>query len=117
MLRRRWEHGERRGRCISMEKGLVRGRDIGRSWFGMGQLLWGKCCLFFFFFFFLLACSHPLCLLFGEGPVLIHGGMCIGAELLTAMVLVVGMRRGGILFVNITRRGMWRGSMRRRWGR
>ena len=44
-------------------------------------------------------------------------GIYVGVELLIAMVLVVGMRRGGILFANTIRLGMWRGSMRRMWGR
>ena len=42
MLVRRWGGGEGRGRSIRLGRGLVRERDIGRSWFGMGRRVWGK---------------------------------------------------------------------------
>ena len=85
----------------------MRTRAIGRSWFGMGRRPLGKIVLSFllvFFFFWLESCCA-------------NGGMYAGVELSIAMVLVAGMQRGGILSANIIRQGMWRGCLRRRWGR
>lgn len=105
MLVRRWGGGEGRGRNISMERGSVRGRDIGRSWFGGDDGCWVSAVLLVIWF------------VVEEGLVLIYDGMCVGVELSIAMVSVVGMRLAGILFVNTIRQGTWRGSMRRRWGK
>ena len=51
MLVRRWGGGGGRGGGIERGWGLVRGRDIGRSWFGGGRVLWGMIVFFFSFFF------------------------------------------------------------------
>ena len=57
MLVRRWGGGGRRGNNIRLGRGLVRGRDIGRSWFGGGRRVRGKC----FCLTDLLAVFHLIC--------------------------------------------------------